>query len=254
MSLSINQSGRVLRLTLNRPDKRNALDHTMAARLVDAVEAAQTDDSVGVFLIDATGAAFCAGMDLDEAASQDGVARTDIHDRLFSLGHTSTKPIVVSVNGLALGGGVGIVAQGHVVVASERAVFGFPEIRIGLWPFMIYRSLEEKIGRSRMMELSLTGRMFYTAEATAWGLVHSVINDDELEDQALAFAQGIANASPLAHKAGLEYWRRSRGLSLAETSTLAQQLRSAIMTSDDFREGVAAFKQKREPKWPSMTT
>src|SRR5437764_10708 len=135
MQVIVERKRRILRLTLNRPEKRNALTGSMCQAIVDAVDAAQTDDEIGSILLMANGHVFCAGMDLDEASDLEPGALDDAHERLFTLGNTSLKPIVICVNGAALGGGLGLIAQGHVVTASAGAVFGLPEIRIGLWPF-----------------------------------------------------------------------------------------------------------------------
>ena len=117
-NLEISREARVLRLTLNRPDKRNALNSELCRDLVDAVEEAQDDPAIGCLLIDARGDIFCAGMDLDEAAAPGAVTGTAIHQRLFTMGFRAKKPIVTAVQGPALGGGVGLVCNAHV--ASRR--------------------------------------------------------------------------------------------------------------------------------------
>src|SRR3954447_9393687 len=170
MQLIVERKRRILRLTLNRPEKRNALTSGMCQAIVDAVDSVQTDDEIGVVLLMAHGQVFCAGMDLDEASDLETGKLDEVHERLFTLGITSRKPIVVCVNGAALGGGLGLVAQGHVVTASSGAVFGLPEIRIGLWPFLIYRAVEAAIGPRITLELSLTGRLFQRPEGMDWGL------------------------------------------------------------------------------------
>jgi enoyl-CoA hydratase/carnithine racemase len=143
--LSVHHKHRILHIALNRPEKRNALTCDMCSGIADAVASAQNRDDIGVILITAAGQVFCAGMDLDEAAlSHHNLASA--HEELFTMGAHSVKPIVICVNGPALGGGLGLVAQGHVVVAAEGAVFGLPEIRIGLWPFLVYRSIEAAVG------------------------------------------------------------------------------------------------------------
>src|SRR3954447_6534188 len=174
MQLIVERKHRILRLTLNRPEKRNALTSGMCQATVDAVDSAQADNDVASVLLMANGHVFCAGMDLDEASDLEPGKLDEVHERLFTLGFTSRKPIVVCVNGAALGGGLGLVAQGHVVTASSGAVFGLPEIRIGLWPFLIYRAVENALGPRITLELSLTGRLFHAPEALSWGLVHTV--------------------------------------------------------------------------------
>jgi enoyl-CoA hydratase/carnithine racemase len=252
MSLLVDQEGRVLRLRLNRPDKRNALNAEMCSKIVEAIESARSDEKVGSILISAAGQSFCAGMDLDEATKSSATELAEVHERLFTIGANSLKPIVMCVNGPSLGGGLGLVAQGHAVIAAENAVFGLTEIRLGLWPFLVYRAVEAALGERRTLELSLTGRVFSTQDALHWGLVHSVSPPAEAVDHAAAIARDLAKASPVAINAGMQYVRQSRGKSWEEAGELAAALRRKLMDSTDFKEGCAAFKEKREPRWPSL--
>ncbi|HEY6988355.1 MAG TPA: enoyl-CoA hydratase/isomerase family protein [Bryobacteraceae bacterium] len=252
MDLLIHEKHRVLHLTLNRPGKRNALTAEMCSGIVRAVNEAQERSDIGCILLSATGSVFCAGMDLDEAAQDGGDRLFRAHDDVFSIGATSLKPLVVCVNGAALGGGVGLVAQGHVVVASDLAVFGLPEIRLGLWPFVVYRAVEAALGPRRTLQLSLTGEMFQPTEALDWGLVHRICPSMELADRGKAIARELAKGSPRALASGMQYFQVSREKSWKEAGELAAAMRAELMASDDFQEGIAAFKQKREPRWPSM--
>ena len=252
MELLVDRNCRVMHVTLNRPDKRNALTSRMCSEIVAAVESAQTDLEIGAILIGGVGQVFCAGMDLDEAAGMHDSELAELHDDLFTMGARSTKPIVVCVNGAALGGGLGLVAQGHVVIAAQGAVFGLPEIRIGLWPFLVYRAVETAVGPRRTLELSLTGRVFPAHDAVIWGLVDQISPPAEAAERARALARDLAKASPIAIATGMEYFHGSRAQSWDEAGRLAKTLRGRLMATDDFKEGYEAFKQKREPRWPSM--
>jgi enoyl-CoA hydratase/carnithine racemase len=254
MNILISHKHRVLHLALNRQDKRNALDADMCRTLVKEVSEAQNRDDVGSILISAIGTVFCSGMDLDEALGPHEANLSAAHEALFTMGSTSMKPIVVAVNGAALGGGLGLVAQGHVVLASEGAAMGLPEIKIGLWPFLVYRSIEAAVGPRRMLALSLTAHMFHAQEAMEWGLVHQVCPAAEIADRSKAMARELAKASPLAIGAGMQYFHESRHLKWTEAGLLAAKLRDKIMASDDFKEGCQAFKHKRDAHWPSMPT
>jgi enoyl-CoA hydratase/carnithine racemase len=251
MDLLVSAKRRVLNLTLNRPDKRNALTSGMCAAIIDEVNKAQDNSAIGCILISANGSVFSAGMDMEEAAHS-GAEMNRLQDELFTMGVRSLKPIVIGVNGAALGGGLGLVAQGDVVLASERAVFGLPEVRIGLWPFFIYRALEAAIGNRRTLQASLTGHLFHPDEAVQWGLVHKVCPAMELDERVKVLARELAKGSPEAISAGLEYVKRSRWVSAEEAGKVAGELRSRLMAGADFKEGVAAFREKREPHWPSM--
>jgi enoyl-CoA hydratase/carnithine racemase len=252
VNLLIDHKCRVLHLTLNRPDKRNALNSEMCSKIVDAIASAQNSQEVGSILISAVGQVFCAGMDLDEAVGPASTDLAEVHEKLFTAGANSLKPIVVCVNGAALGGGLGLVTQGHAVIAADGSVFGLTEMRVGLWPFLVYRAVEEALGARRTLELSLTARVFSTHDALHWGLVHHICPPTEAAHRAGAIARDLAKASPLAIEAGMRYVRESREKSWKEAGELATSLRIKVMESADFREGYAAFKEKREPHWPSM--
>src|SRR5438105_4724909 len=171
--LLTHRHGRLLQLTLNRPDKRNALNAALCRAIIDAVTHAAADRSVGAIVLSGEGKAFCAGMDLKEMAEDDDTSRVDVlHEQLFTLGARIGKPLVAAVQGAALGGGTGLVANCHVVIAGEDAIFGLTEIRLGLWPFLIFRSVMAALGERRTIELALTGRTFSAAEAREIGLVH----------------------------------------------------------------------------------
>lgn len=249
--ISIHQKHRILYITLNRPEKRNALTCDMCSGIAEAVASAQNREDIGVIFIAAAGQVFCAGMDLDEAVlPHHNLAAA--HEDLFTMGANSLKPIVTCVNGPALGGGLGLVAQGHVVMAGEGVVFGLPEIRIGLWPFLVYRAVEAALGARRTLELSLVGRVFHAPEALEWGLVHQLCPPSEVCERANALARDLAKASPSAIAAGMQYFRDSRGKSPKEAGEIAAKLRTHLMECGDFQEGCSAFKEKREPRWPSM--
>jgi enoyl-CoA hydratase/carnithine racemase len=251
MSVIVSSNHRILRITLNRPEKRNALNRQMSAELVEAVTAAQGRDDIACILMRANGPVFCAGMDLDEASS-DSPELSALHEKLFTIGMASLKPIVGVVNGAALGGGLGLAAQAHIIYAGDHAVFGLPEIQVGLWPFLVFRCVSLALGPRRTLALSLSGRSFSAEEARDWGLVHRVLPGPEIEERGHAMARRLAKASPMALDLGMQYVKESAGKSWDEAGELAASLRVKLMESGDFQEGREAFKQKREPHWPSM--
>jgi enoyl-CoA hydratase/carnithine racemase len=247
--VEITQEERVRRLTLNRPDKRNALNAELCHAIVDAMERANEDRTVGAILLDARGDVFCAGMDLDEVSGTGPVEATDIHEKLFTMGARATKPIVATVAGPALGGGLGLVANAHIAIASHGCTFGLTEVRVGMWPFVIWRSVVSAIGERRALALALTGRIFSVNEAAQWGLVHEVAPPFEVDDRATATAHHVAEFGSETVSRGLEFVRESRGLPPEEAGTIARRYRSRAFASNDFREGIAAFLEKRKPQW-----
>jgi len=251
MSVIVSSSYRILQITLNRPGKRNALNRQMSTEIADAVTEAQERDDIACILMRANGPVFCAGMDLDEA-SHDSPELGTLHEKLFTIGMASLKPIVAVVNGAALGGGLGLAAQAHMVYAGDGAVFGLPEIQVGLWPFLVFRCVSSALGHRRTLALSLSGRSFSAAEAREWGLVHRVLPGSEIEERGHAMARRLAKASPMALALGMRYVKESAGKSWDEAGELAAALRVKLMESGDFQEGREAFKEKREAHWPSM--
>jgi len=245
------REGRLLRLTLNRPDKRNALDAALCRKLVSALEQAAGDPAVGAILLTANGTAFCAGMDLAQIELvADAEEINAVHEQLFTIGARLAKPLVAGVHGAALGGGTGLVANCHIVVAGPEASFGLTEIRLGLWPFLVYRAVAGALGERRTLELSLTGRIFGPGEARDLGLAHEVAED--AAGRAGEIARAVAEFSPTAVQTGMAFVQRVRGLGWREAGAIAREVRTQVFAGEDFHEGIRAFREKRNPRWPSI--
>ena len=240
------------RITLNRPEKRNALNMEMCRELATALEDSAADEDTGAILLAGGGSVFCAGMDLDEVLTADPGALHQVHEDLFTFAARLAKPVVAAVHGAALGGGTGLVANCHVVVAAEDARFGLTEIRIGLWPFVVFRAVEAAAGERRAMEWSVTGRVFTAQEAWHAGLVHRVVPAAEVAARAAEIAAEIAAYSPTAMARGLAFVNQTRGMGREEEGEIARAARAEVMRGLDFEEGVRAFREKRAPEWPSL--
>lgn len=252
--LMITREERVLRLTLNNPEKRNTLDERTCQELVAALRDAGKDRTVGCVLLDAGGPAFCSGLEYDELLQPSGPELSEIHERLFTFGVHYHKPIVAAVQGAALGAGLGLMANCHVVLASQGAQFGLTEIRAGFWPFVLHRAVALAIGERRTVELSLTGRLFGTNDAQQYGLVHEVTPPFELDDRATTTARQLANASQETLRRGLDFVQKSRELSWETAGRLSSEYTERTLRSADFREGVHAQRERRKPDWPSLQT
>jgi len=244
------QHGRVLQVTLNRPEKRNALNLAVCHELVDAFDRADTERSVGAILLTANGPAFCAGMDLKESLEVDQAQLAGIHERLFTTIHRLRKPVIAAVHGAALAGGAGLVANAHIVVAGRAVRFGLTEVRIGLWPVLIFRAVEHAIGERRAVELSLTGREFGAQEGFEWGLVTEIAEDPF--QRAMEISQAVSKFSPVAIGAGLDYVHQIRGRDWDHGGRLGRTTRDRLLANEDYKEGVRAFLEKRPPSWPSL--
>jgi enoyl-CoA hydratase/carnithine racemase len=193
MNLRIEQEGRLRRIVLAATDHRNLLDAVMCQDLLSELRDAAADDAVGAILLEADGPAFCTGIDLE--AGED----------LFTIGRRIAKPLVAAVQGFAVSGGVALLANAHVVVAAQGSSFGLTDIREGSWNEPIYRAVAGAIGERRTLELCLTGRIFSTADAAAWGLVHMVAPAFELDDRAFQVANALANADAKAVRSALRH-------------------------------------------------
>ena len=244
-SLQISREGRLLRLALNRPERRNALNMDLCTALGAALDEAENDAGVGAVLLSGNGKSFCAGMDLHEVLSPSGGDINEVHERIFSAGIRMTKPLIAAVHGAALAGGTGLAANCHIVVAAEDAAFGLTEIRIGLWPFVIFRTVAAALGERRATELALSGRIFPASEAREYGLVHHVVEPDRAREIAAA----IAESSPTAIRSGLAFVRDARGKTWEAAGDLARRMRNEVFRSTDFQEGIRAFQEKRAPRW-----
>ncbi len=193
-NLRIEQDGRLRRITLAAPEKRNVLDTALARDFLREMAEAAEDPATGAILIEADGPMFCGGMDAASPPSPD----------VFAIGRRAAKPIVAAVKGAAVSAGVALIANAHVAIAAQGCTFGLIDIREGRWNQGVFQAVAEAVGRRRALELALTGRIFSTAEALAWGLVHMVAPAIELDDRATEIATALANANPDVVRAALK--------------------------------------------------
>jgi enoyl-CoA hydratase/carnithine racemase len=210
---------------------------------VQALESAGQDTGVRVVLLEARGKSFCAGMDVAEIAPASTEEITAAQEALFTVGSRLNKPLVGAVEGAALGGGTGLVANCHIAIAAGNATFGLTEIRLGLWPFLVHRAVALAVGERRALEMALTGRILDAAEGKAIGLVHEVAAD--ARSRALEIAEAMAGWSPTAIRTGLEFLREARGKDWADAGRIAARMRNEVFESEYFREAVRAFREKR---------
>jgi enoyl-CoA hydratase/carnithine racemase len=248
--LEISRSGRVLTLHLNRPDKRNALSAELCRQLADAMDEGDSDPTVGAIVLAANGPAFSAGMDLAEIRADNPEEINVAHERLFTAGARLVKPLIGAVAGPALAGGTGLVANCHIAVGAEHATFGLTEVRIGLWPFLVFRAVTAAVGERRALEMALSGRTIGAHEAKEMGLIHEVTHD--AAGRAHAIAEGIAVSSPTAIQSGMCFVREVRGRSWKDAGEIAKRCRDELFQSADFQEGIRAFRAKEKPDWPSL--
>ncbi len=242
------------RITINRPDKLNALNATVIAELDQAVAAIERDPAVGgVVLTGAGPKAFVAGADIAEIAQQgpiEGKARALAGQRVFRRLERCGKPVVAAVNGFALGGGCELAMACHLRVAVEGARFGQPEVRLGIGPgYGGTVRLPRLVGRGRALELLLTGQMIDAQEALRIGLVNRVVPADRLLPESEQLLRSILENGPLAVRACLEAVDAGLDVGLEEALLLEANLFGLLSGTADMKEGTTAFLAKRKPEF-----
>jgi enoyl-CoA hydratase/carnithine racemase len=185
------QLGRVRRLTLAAPLRRNVMDRALADQFLTALTDAEGDPGTGAVLVEAEGPVFCGGMDFANPPRPE----------FFQFGPRASKPVVAMVQGVATSAGVALLANCHIVIAAQGSSFGLTDLRDGRHEKALLAAVAEAVGARRARELALTARIFSTPEALQWGLVHATTPAVELEERALAVAQGLARAEAAAVRA-----------------------------------------------------
>ncbi len=249
--------GAVALLTLNRPDKLNALSNEMLAAILAALDRIELDAALRAVVITGQGRAFSAGADIAafQRHVEAGPAEAVVH--FMRPAHVMTrrvetfgKPIVAAVNGLAFGGGCELVESTHIALAAETAMFSKAEINIGIIPtFGGTQRLPRNIGRKAATELILTGRRFDAREAAALGLVNRVVPSSELLHASLALAAELAAKPPLTVAAALTAIHRGMDASIDDGLAIEEAAFARIVPTRDAREGIAAFVEKRSPSY-----
>jgi enoyl-CoA hydratase len=251
--LTLDVEARVATLTINRPDKLNALNDATVAELGHAIDQIRVDDSIGGVLITGAGRAFVAGADISELSSQTPVlakARARAGQDVFRRIETCPKPVIAVVNGFALGGGCELAMACHIRIASDAAKFGQPESKLGLLPgYGGSQRLPRLVGKGRAIQLLITGEMIDAAEAYRIGLVNKVTPAGELMSTARELMKTILANGPLAVALCIEAIDRGLEMSLEEGLILEANHFGLLAATDDMGEGTRAFMEKRAPSF-----
>ena len=244
--------GALARVTINRPDRRNAINPEVVRGIAAALTRAEADDVKVVMLTGAGDKAFCAGGDLGGMTADGRVAqhflRAEVGE-LFVQMRRSRLPIVARVNGHALAGGFGLMLACDLVVAAAEAEMGMPEINLGLWPFMISAVVERDLPRKLALELMLTGRRMTAEEASGWGFVNRVVPRDEIDAAVEELADVLASKSPLIAALGKRSFYRAEDMDFDGSLEYLAGMLTVALESEDTVEGVTAFLEKRSPEW-----
>ena len=258
-NLQIDMHGPVAVLTVARPEKLNALNHRTITELHRAFEAFANEAGVRAVVVTGAGdKAFVAGADIAEIRDQtplDARHFSERGQRLMRRIETMTKPVIAAINGYCLGGGLELALACHIRYAAENARLGLPEIKLGILPgFGGTQRLSRLLGRSRALEMILTGEPVDARTAEAYGIVQGVVGAGEVSDHALALAQRLASAAPHAIAAILETVDKGLDMPLEQGLGFETARFALCCATDDMREGTAAFLEKRKPDFRAVDT
>ena len=243
----------VCTVTMNRPEKRNALSAQLVNELIVALETAAEQDDVRVVVLTGAGGAFCAGADLS-LMSGGGEEDPEIPHKggfpeLNLAMRNSPLPIIAKVERYAMAGALALICNSTFVLAEEGAKFCAPEIDRGLFPMMVLASLFRTVNKRNGLDLVLTGRKIMAPEAVQMGLINQAVAADQLDDATQSLAQTLAGKPPAAVQKGLAAFNHQENLTFEDALPYLETQLMEVLGTADAQEGIMAFLQKREPKW-----
>ena len=239
----------VARITLNRPEKRNAITSEMMTALSEVLQRGAADSAVRVLLIRGAGKDFCAGLDLSEELKSAEDAETSLASArrlgdLYIAMRRHPKPVISAVQGRALGGGAGIATASDLILAAESAQFGYPEVKLGFIPAIVATMLRRAVNERQAMELALTGEPLNAPRAYAIGLINCVFPDAEFDSEVERYVAALAESSATALSLSKALLYQTDGLSFEASIEAGVQANVQARTTDDFKRGVERFLKK----------
>ena len=251
-SVLLDKRGPAYWITLNRPERRNALNDEVIGQIVAGFAAAHADVDVRVIVVTGVGEkAFCAGGDLSPGQNFeiDHSRPTLPYADLMRMARRGTLPVIARINGACMAGGLGLLAIAHLAVAVSHARFGLPEVRVGLFPLQVVAALQTLVPKRALTQWCLTGEPFDAQVARECGLVNEVVPPQELDSRVDALIESIVAGSPTAIRRGLYALQAIEDMSFEQGLAFGETQLSLLSTSADTREGLAAFNEKRRPRW-----
>jgi len=239
-------------ITLNRPDQLNTFTSLMAGELYTALLAMEADSSVRVVLLKSSGRAFCAGIDVNELEGKSATEYREwiewMEKPLVAIS-SMKKPVIAQLQGVATANGMGLAAAADLAIASERIKMGLTAINVGLNCVGPILPVARCVGRKKALELLLYGTLLKAEEAMDLGLVNRVVAHDDLDEEALCWAEDLAKRSPLAVQNAKSAFYNSEDMDYQKQFQYMNEAFARLCTTDDAREGVTAFLEKRNPEW-----
>jgi len=239
----------IMTITLNRPEKKNALNNVMMNELNYSLAYAKQERSIRVVVIAAEGDVFCAGADLTRAESESNVPKIEgVDDISLSLRHLY-KPVICKIQGPVLAGALLIITNATHAIAVKDAKFSAPEIHRGLWPFMVMAGLFRVMPKRVGLDFIMRGQPIDSKKAENWGLINKSVDKKDLDKNVNALAEELANLAPETMQFGLEAYEKQDSKSFDEALPYLQKQIAKCFEGKDAKEGIAAFLEKRKPKW-----
>jgi methylglutaconyl-CoA hydratase len=249
-------NNRIGTITLNRPEKRNALSYEVVAELKEAFTKAEEDDQVKVIILKANGEAFCAGADLEylqqlqKFSYEENLNDSNHLKELFLQIYTHSKVVIAQVQGHALAGGCGLATVCDFVFAVPEAKFGYTEVKIGFIPAIVMVFLLRKIGEGKAKELLLSGELFSAENVKQLGLINQVVAPEKLEIEVEAFAKKLVESnSTQSMKLTKQMISKVQSLSVEDALQYAAEMNAHARGTDDCKKGIAAFLNKEKIRW-----
>lgn len=252
--LEISIQENILTITLNRPEKRNAMTPVMMNEITYALEHARQNDEVRVVLLRANGPVFCAGADLKAFAGQADEKPSDIPApsekvRLGDAFKHLYKPCIAQVHADVYAGGFLLVGGCTHVICSTDAKFGLPEINRGIWPFQVMATLAPVVDKRKLLDWCMRGNVIDAAGAKVLGLVTEITSSEKLSERCNSLADELSKKAPLAIRKGLEAYEHMLSLNEHERHAYLLEMLNSLLQSEDAQEGIKAFAEKRQPNW-----
>ena len=245
----INIKNNIMEITLNRPEKKNALNSVMMNEINYALAYAKQEDTIRVVVFAAKGDIFCAGADLSKSKSESNVPKLENADDIsLSLRHLF-KPVISKIQGSVLAGALLIVCNSTHAIAVKEATFSAPEIHRGLWPFMVMAGLFRVMPKRAGLDFIMRGKPIDSKKAEEWGLINECVKKEELDEKVDKLAVELASLAPETMKFGLEAYEKQDSKSFDDALPYLKEQIAKCFEGKDAKEGIAAFLEKRKPNW-----